>query len=211
MSILDGIKDKAKELLSMAEPYARRQTAVYDASKNRVVVAGFNIDGLVSATVSADTLTKQETGIDYGYTTYYEAIEQKTLSVNVLPTAQCLDVLKLLALKQQDTKGWFNIAVHENDKVVNVYRGWVIDLPEIGMQQDAGDRTVVFGIKSMFSGVSVIDQPIEPLVAIKNSEYGANPDQSGANSSSTINENTNAINNTSDSSPADNTVLDNGL
>ena len=192
MSILDGIKDKAKELLKVAEPFAVRQTQTYNAAKNRIIVAGLPLDGVVSSSLNADVITKQETGIDYYYTTYYHSIEQRTLTVTFLPTARSLDVLRDLALKQQISRGWFNLSIHENDKIVNVYRAWIISLPEISMQQEAGDREVVFGIKPMLSGVRSIDQPTDYENQIY-SKYGARPQDAGSNKTSTINENTGEV------------------
>ena len=192
MSILTEIKDKAKELLKVSEPYTVRQTQTYNAAKNRIIVAGLPLDGVVSSTLNADVITKQETGIDYYYTTYYHSIEQRTLTVTFLPTARSLDVLRDLALKQQISRGWFNLSIHENDKIINVYRAWIISLPEISMQQEAGDREVVFGIKPMFSGVRSIDQPTDYENQI-HSKYGARPQDAGANKTSTINENTGEI------------------
>lgn len=186
-SILEDIKDKAKKLINISEPYAIRQTSGYDASKNMIVVAGMPLDGVISSVVSADSITRQETGIDYYYTTYYEVITQRTLSVTVLPTAKCLDTLRMLALKQLETKGWFNISVHENGAIINVYRGWIIDLPEISMSQDAADRTITFGIKTMHSGVSVIDQPTNYEDAIYN-KYGNRPDVAKPHSETVLNE-----------------------
>ena len=192
MSILDGIKDKAKELLKISEPFAVRQTQTYNAAKNRIIVAGLPLDGVVSSSLNADVITRQETGIDYYYTTYYHSIEQRTLTVTLLPTAKSLSVLRNLALKQQISRGWFNLSIHENDKIVNVYRAWIISLPEISMQQEAGDREVVFGIKSMYSGVRSIDQPTYYENQI-HSKYGARPQDAGSNKTSTINENTGEI------------------
>ena len=173
---LKDIKEKAKKLITLAEPHAIRQTAGYDAAKNKIFVAGYQLDGVVNATVSADTITKYEGGIDYYYTTYYEVLTQRSLTVTLLPTAECLQVIRLLALKQLDSKGWFNISVHENDKLVNVYRGWIVELPEISMQLEAGDRQVTFGIKPMFSGVSVIDEPTD-TEKTSYSRYGSRPDR----------------------------------
>ena len=192
MSILDGIKDKAKELLKVAEPFAVRQTQTYNAAKNSVIVAGLTLDGVVSSTLNADVITRQETGIDYYYTTYYQSLEQRTLTVVFLPTANSLDVLRNLALKQQITKGWFNLSVHENDKIVNVYRAWIISLPEISMQQEAGDREVIFGIKSMYSGIHSIDQPTD-YESENYSKYGSIPQDSGSNKTSVIDEETGKI------------------
>lgn len=192
MSILTEIKDKAKELLKVAEPFAVRQTQTYNAAKNRIIVAGLPLDGVVSSSLNADVITRQETGIDYYYTTYYHSIEQRTLTVTFLPTARSLDVLRDLALKQQISRGWFNLSIHENDKIVNVYRAWIISLPEISMQQEAGDREVVFGIKPMLSGVRSIDQPTDYENQIY-SKYGARPQDAGSNKTSTINENTGEV------------------
>ena len=186
------IKDKAKELLKISEPFAVRQTQTYNAAKNRIIVAGLPLDGVVSSSLNADVITRQETGIDYYYTTYYHSIEQRTLTVTLLPTARSLDVLRDLALKQQISRGWFNLSIHENDKIVNVYRAWIISLPEISMQQEAGDREVVFGIKPMFSGIHSIDQPTD-FESESYSKYGARPQDAGANKTSTINENTGEI------------------
>ena len=186
------IKEKAKELLNVSEPYAVRQTQTYSAAKNSVIVAGLTLDGVVSATLNADVITRQETGIDYYYTTYYQSLEQRTLTVVFLPTAKSLDVLRNLALKQQITKGWFNLSVHENDKIVNVYRAWIISLPEISMQQEAGDREVIFGIKSMYSGIHSIDQPTD-YESENYSKYGSRPQDAGSNKTSVIDEETGKI------------------
>lgn len=137
------IKDKAKELLKVSEPFAVRQTQTYNAAKNSIIVAGLTLDGVVSSTLNADVITRQETGIDYYYTTYYQSVEQRTLTVVFLPTAKSLDILRNLALKQQITRGWFNLSVHENDKIVNVYRAWIISLPEMSMQQEEIGRAHV--------------------------------------------------------------------
>lgn len=158
-SVIDDIKAKAENLLKLSSPYITRETSVYDSSLNKIIVAGFPLDGVVSSNVSADTLTKQETGIDYYYTTYYQSLEQRTLTVQILPTANCLPIMRLLALQQQETKGWFNLSVHENGKIENVYRAWIINLPEIANSKEPEDKTIVFGIKPMFVGVSIIDQP----------------------------------------------------
>ncbi len=171
---LKGMKEKAKSLLIKAQPYATRPTLGYDAAKNKVIVAGYPLDGVISASLSADTLLKQEVGIDYRYTAIHEVFTQRTLTVTILPTASCLDILRVLALKQLESKGWFNISVHENDKIVNVYRGWIIELPEIAMQQEANDRQVIFGIKQMFTSLAVIDQPTD-TESETYSRYGIDP------------------------------------
>lgn len=158
---LDDIKNKAKSIISNPEPFITRQTNTYDSSKNRVIVAGLVLDGVVECIVNADILTTQQQGIDYYYTAITQSYEQRTLTVNLLPTASCLNNLRLLALKQINTQGWFNIAIHENDRIVDVFRAWVISLPEINMSKEAEDRVVVFGIKTMSPSRVAIDQPTD--------------------------------------------------
>lgn len=159
--LLADIKEKAKRLINIAEPITRRQTVAYDSTKNTIIVAGITLEGVTSSVVNSKPLTKQDDGIDYYYTTYYTVTESRTLTVNLLPTSRSLLMLRELALKQQTIKGWFNIAVHENDTIVDVYRGWILELPEITMQMESPDRTVIFGIKSMYTGTSLIDQPTQ--------------------------------------------------
>lgn len=159
MSILDGIKEKAKKLINIAEPYAVRDTKTYNAAKNNIIVAGITLEGVVSSTINSDVITRQETGIDYYYTTFYHSVEQRTLSVSLLPTSRSLKMLRDLSLTQQISRGWFNVSIHENNNIVDVYRAWIISLPEIGMQQEAENREIVFGIKTMYAGVHTIDQP----------------------------------------------------
>ena len=187
MSILEGIKDKAKELLNISEPYAVKQTRNYDSSKNSIIVAGVKLDGVVSSNLSGDTLTKQEQGIDYSYTTYYQSLEPRTLVVTILPTALCLDMLRNLALVQQKNNGWFNIAIHENDVIVNVYRGFILDLPSLSSEKDADDRQVTFGVKTMFAGVSSINQASE-TEQMNYSKYGINPAEARAETTTIIDE-----------------------
>ena len=173
-SILDDIKEKATKLLNMSEPFVTRDTAVYDASLNMVIVAGMPLDGVVSSFVNSDVLTSQESGIDYYYTTYYRSLEQRTLSVEILPTATCLPLIRLLALEQQTSRGWFNISVHETGRVEDVYRAWVISLSNIDSSREAENKTITFGIKPMFAGVSLIDQPTDTEV-LTYSRYGSSP------------------------------------
>lgn len=192
MSLLNSIKDKAKLLISATEPYAVKQTKTYDSSKNKVIVAGMVLDGVVSANVTPDVLTKQETGIDYYYTAIVENIEQRTLTVTVLPTAHCLAALRILAFKQQENRGWFNISIHENDSIVNVYRGWILSLPEIDMQREGSDRIITFGIKPMHTGSTPIDQ-VTAFEEVNYSQYGANPSAAGAQDNSIIDENSGIV------------------
>ena len=59
MSILDSIKDKAKELIDIAAPFSVRETQTYNAAKNSVIVAGIPLVGVVSSTGSSDLITRE--------------------------------------------------------------------------------------------------------------------------------------------------------
>lgn len=158
MSILDGIKDKALALMGNASGLLQRQTKVYDASKNKIVIAGFELDGVISAVLSSKTTTIAEQGIDSSYYTYYDLVEPQTLTVTILPTAKCHQVIKSLVKKQQQVKGWFSLSVTENGELINNYRSHILNLPEINMSNESQDRVYVFGVKEVSPNIQIIDQ-----------------------------------------------------
>lgn len=153
------IKSRAKEVIDIASPYAARNSGVYDVSKNKIIVAGVFLDGIVDAKLSAETITRHDVGIDQRYVAIYKTIEQRTLTVELLPTANCLPLLRRLADVQQRNSGWFNISIHENGRLVDVYRAWINQLPEVSIKSDADNKQVVFGVKTMIDTVSAADTP----------------------------------------------------
>lgn len=161
MGILDGIKEKAQSLMGTASGVLSRKTGVYDASKNSVRIAGCSVDGIVSMVLSAESITVAEQGVDSSYYTYYDVVEPRTFSMEVLPTAKCHQVIRLLAKKQQESKGWFHIVIYENGDLVNSFRGHLMNLPDVNMQQEAGNKTYVFGIKLVGATTKVVDQTSE--------------------------------------------------
>lgn len=145
MSILNELASKAKDLLTGGD-FLNRKTKVYDASKNKIIVAGFNLDGVVSSSLSQQALSKVEQGVSRGYYTFVDVWDAQTLTVNVLPTAKCNDILELLATEQSKKKGYFSLYVSENGNIVNVYKARLISIPERQMQLEANDRQYVFGL-----------------------------------------------------------------
>ena len=145
MSILNELASKARDLLTGGD-FLNRKTKVYDASKNKIIVAGFNLDGVVSSSLSQQTVSKVEQGVSRGYYTFVDAWDAQTLTVNVLPTAKCNDLLELLATEQSKKKGYFSLYVSENGNIVNVYKARLISIPERQMQLEANDRQYVFGL-----------------------------------------------------------------
>lgn len=157
--VYKDIKNRATEALRTVAPYAARSSGVYDVRKNKVIIAGFEIDGVVDAQVSAEVLTRHESGIDHRYVAIYKSIEQKTLTLELLPTANCLDFLYRLGEYQQRYSGWFNISIHENGKLVDVYRAWINQLPEVSLKAETENKKVIFGIKTMLDSVARVDTP----------------------------------------------------
>lgn len=153
------IKARAKEVIDTASPYAARNSGVYDPSKNKIIVAGIFLDGVVDAKLSPESVTRHSVGIDQRYIAVYRTIEQRTLTVDLLPTANCLNLLRRLADVQQNNSGWFNLSVHENGRLVDVYRAWINQLPEVSMKVDADNKQVVFGVKAMIDTISSPDTP----------------------------------------------------
>lgn len=153
------IKARAKEVIDTASPYLARNSGVYNPSKNKIIVAGIILDGIVDAKLSAEMLTNHESGIDHRYIAIYKTIEQKTLTVELLPTASCLPLLHQLGDVQQKSSGWFNISIHENGMLVDVYRAWINQLPEVSFKAETDNKQVVFGVRSMVDSVAKVDTP----------------------------------------------------
>lgn len=155
MSILDGIKSKAMDLMGKASELATRSTGVYDASKNNIMIAGVMLDGVVSSTISDKQVSQQEQGLDHSYYTYYDVVTPQTLTVNILPTAKSNDVLFMLYERQERLKGHFNVYIYENGRLEGTYKGHIIALPEKTMQLEANDRTYVIGITTVITPVAI--------------------------------------------------------
>ena len=161
--IIGDVLDTAKGLVSR---FAQRKTKTYDASKNSVHVGQIKLDGIIDATLSQNTITRQEQGIDSTYYTYFDVQEPLTLTLSVLPTAQTNDMLKLLAVRQKQYKGFVRIEVHENGKMVDSFRGHLISLSDVSMRMTDVVRTYVFGVVSESGidyAIDAVDQPNEAI------------------------------------------------
>ena len=68
MGVLDELSDKANSLLGKygLNNVVKRQTQLYDSSKNTILVAGIPLVGVVSSSINAENILKQEQGIDDG-------------------------------------------------------------------------------------------------------------------------------------------------
>ena len=148
MGVLDELSDKANSLLGKygLNNVVKRQTQLYDSSKNTILVAGIPLVGVVSSSINAENILKQEQGIDVNDTTYYETIESNTLTITLLPTSPSNDLLKDLRNAQQKTKGWFSVSVHENGKLEGVYKAYILSMPQKDMQTDSNDRVYVLAL-----------------------------------------------------------------
>lgn len=157
MSLVQGLVDKASSLLGKA---ITRKTKVYDASKNYITVAGVAIDGVVNAELSADVVSRTELGVDKQYYCYFESFDSPTLTVTVLPTAQCNDVLLALAAGQRKHKGWVKITVTDNGKLVGNFRGHLISGAGIQQSLEAGDRSYTFGLYDINPLTNLLETPV---------------------------------------------------
>lgn len=170
MSILDGILDKAKSLLGGASEIAKRTTDVYDASKNRVLICGLEIDGVVSSTLSERAITQVDQGFDSTYYTYYDVIIPQTLTISLLPTSKSNDVLEMLCDEQRRSRGWLSIVVYENGNIIESYRGHFISLSDRQMQQEGNDRQYVFGVTTVSTPVAISQTPNNEALPINSTE-----------------------------------------
>ena len=148
MGVLDELSDKANSLLDKygLNNVVKRQTQLYDSSKNTILVAGIPLVGVVSSSINAENILKQEQGIDVNYTVHYETIESSTLTITLLPTSPSNELLKDLRNTQQKTKGWFSVSVHENGKLEGVYKSYILSMPQKDMQTDSNDRVYVLAL-----------------------------------------------------------------
>jgi hypothetical protein len=140
------VNDLFNKAQSLFGKVVTRKTKVYDASKNKLVIAGFNIDAITNLELSYEPVSKSEIGTSQGYYCYYEVWENQVITFDVLPTAQCLDVLKSLISAQVTNGGWVSIELTDNGNLVNKYRGHLISYPNLNQNREAGDRQFSFGV-----------------------------------------------------------------
>lgn len=164
MKFLDDTISKAKDLISdNASNLINRRTKVYDASTNTVIICGITLDGVTSCTVDARVTSKSQQGIHPTYYTYFDVEDTTVLSVSVLPTAKCLDLLSLLHQRQRELKGFFTIMLKENGQIKDIFRGHFLTIPKIELSAEAPDVELSFGVKSTLnSNVFTTPVVVEP-------------------------------------------------
>lgn len=165
MSAISGLLDKAQGLVGKV---ITRKTKIYDASKNKVYIHDVLLDGITNLEISADVISRQELGVDSQYYCYYEAFDNVTLSVDVLPTARCIDMLKMLEIAQRKNKGWVSIKVYDNGNFINSFRGHLISNSGLSQSLEVGDRSFVFGVYALGNETAIanlIETPTSPVAA----------------------------------------------
>lgn len=143
--IIGDLLDQARGVVSKV---AQRQTKVYDASKNKVFIAQYELSGVVEASISQRTVTRQEQGISNTYYTYYDVKEPIQLSITLLPTSSSNNFLELLAVRQNQNKGFVRIEVFENGDIVDSFRGHIMSLAETTLRTSDVNKTYTFGVVS---------------------------------------------------------------
>ena len=142
-----SVTDLAAKATGLLGRAVTRKTKVYSPHKNKIVVAGFTLDGVEEIVLSADQITKQEQGIDPSYYAYYDSFENKTIQITTLSTARCVDILKTLQATQRREKGWVTLSLYENGELLGNFKAHLISIGDRGMSQDAPSRTFTFGVQ----------------------------------------------------------------
>jgi len=140
MNLLGEAKDFLKGIIT-------KKVKTYDPSKNKIVICeALTLDGVISAEVSELVKTTAETGVDKQYYAVIERFEGRILTVTMLPTAQCVNMLYELANLSEMNKAMIPITVIDNGDVVDNYSGHILSLGARSMTLEDVQRTVVFGI-----------------------------------------------------------------
>lgn len=140
-SLLNDLVGKAQSLLN---DFVTRSTKVYDASQNRIVVSGLTLDGVVTATISAQTTGIVPEAVDEAYFGFYDTWSSMVLQVELLPTAKAVDALQGLHRSQAKYKGYCGITLTENGALIGSFKGYITQLPSVGMKGEADNRTFEF-------------------------------------------------------------------
>lgn len=142
--LLKDVIGKARSLVNNA---VTRSIVVYDSSKNKIIVSGLNLDGVVKATLSARKIGELSNGTDEAYFGYYDVWDTYLLEVVLLPTAKAVDALQMLSLSQRIYKGHCKVSILENGESLGTYVGYIAGTPSIDLQKESDDRTFSFVLK----------------------------------------------------------------
>lgn len=153
--ILTDAVSKARELVTKA---VTRTIKVYDPSKNKFIVSGVTLDGVIKATLSSQKMGESSTGTDQSYFAFYDVWDNYTFELTVLPTARSNDVLQMLALSQSLYKGFCRISILENGSSLGTFTGYIVSTPAIDLEKEASERTFSFVVKQPQISVNTIPQ-----------------------------------------------------
>lgn len=142
--ILTDAVTKARDLVTKA---ITRTIKVYDPSKNKFIVSGVTLDGVVRATLSARKVGETSLGTDPSYFGFYDVWDNYTLDLSVLPTARSPDVLQMLALSQKLYKGHCKITIVENGQSIGTFIGYMISTSGVDLEKEASERSFTFSLK----------------------------------------------------------------
>lgn len=142
---LNDLTTKARELLDKA---VTRQIKVYDSSKTKIIVSGLTLDGVTSATISAQKVGEGSSSTSQNYFSFYDTYEDTTLEVNLLPTAKAVDALYGLSVSQRLYKGYCKVLIIENGEPIGNFVGYIQNTPQHSLEKEAGDRAFSFLLKT---------------------------------------------------------------
>lgn len=140
-SLLNDLVGKAQSLLN---DFVTRSTNVYDASKNRIIISGLTLDGVVSATISSQVTGTVPESVDEAYFAFYDTWGSMVLQVELLPTAKAVDALQGLHRSQAKYKGYCGVTLTENGSFIGSFKGYITQLPSVVMKGEADNKTFEF-------------------------------------------------------------------
>ena len=133
-----------------------KRVKTYDPTKNKINVAGMNLDGVVSATLSDLKKTESIIGVDKQYNATYESFSTQTLEVTLLPETICYSKLKELDWMCSNNKAMFKLSVEENGGIIDSFQASILSFSSITLSLEGEDKTVTFSVSPRYSVPSKI-------------------------------------------------------
>lgn len=126
--ITSGVLGKVGRLASnlVSRPVSR----VYDASKNKVMIANLTMKGLESFTISAIKKSEGRYGVSKGNYAAYNVFDNITLTLNFLPTSDSIDTLKSMITAYDKFGGYFIVEIFDNGEYIGRFKGLISDVGE---------------------------------------------------------------------------------
>ena len=133
-----------------------KRVKTYDPTKNKIIVAGMVLDGVVSATLSEHKRTEAIVGVDRQYNTTYESFSTQTIEVTLLPETICYEKLEELAWMCHKNKAMFGLSIEENGGVFDNFQASILSFSGITLSLEGEDKTITFNVSPRYAVPSKI-------------------------------------------------------